>query len=404
MPSFWSASLDLFRKDPSYRHFDNAMKCINLYNEKHDVEDLNTSISHFQISLRNRGKTKEKHARYSLDKILTHYSDALWTRYQLDVSKFAADMDKVIQLDEEICRIWGSQSDQPAISAPLAKKRLALANLHAARCYRAMRSFERSKQQADKDFAKASYGKAIGQIRTVLWEMDTVPPEVRWIARVMRGVVVTTWWDHQDLEGVENTQDAERTLQEAINNIADALDIGAPLTIDAVEQAKFKATPETCMRTLGTAHYVCYQISERLSDLDDAIRWNRQLLSRIGPIHEEYAYCKFDLAQQLFEKYQHERRTRKNGTGHYLEANTATPGSQALYDAEVVAKALMDELPKMHDTAKYREIQVNLDKLLRTMDAHSAYSASNKGSSLRTPSPAPSAPSSGHASMSCAGA
>lgn len=370
MPGCWSSFLDIFpcfRKDPSYKQFNQATKYFDQYNNTKDLDDLSTAVSHFQLALRSRRRTKDEHAHYSFDSIIPRYSDALWVRYESDPKRYSADMHQAIELDEEVCAIWEKQNDQTTTSSQYSRKLLDLGNSYF------------SQYLKDPAGGESSFAKAIDKYERVLFKMSTVSPGIRRAALIKYGFALITWCD----DHVEKPLSSEtrQRLRKGIAFMDQALDMGVPQDLDTAEQKKLGATRETCLLKLAIAHYISFQDGGEIGALDAAIKSNRELLALISYGHPDYVYAKFDLAQQLFHKYSHER----SQTNHQL---LIVPSSQTLMEVETVAKTLRQELDQLPGSGS-DDMKNDLDELLRTVDAHSsAHSGSRQRS--RSPSPAPS--------------
>lgn len=80
-----------------------------LESNQKDFKALNLSLANFECALSHRRQGNDGPAHPDLEATLNTYASVLWRRYE--ASKSLSDLYKVIELDEEACKLWETVVD-----------------------------------------------------------------------------------------------------------------------------------------------------------------------------------------------------------------------------------------------------------------------------------------------------
>ncbi|PPQ86696.1 hypothetical protein CVT25_006771 [Psilocybe cyanescens] len=362
MAGWWSSFLDIFpwfRKDPSFKLFNRATEAFKQYKSTENLEDLDTALSNFHLALASRRKTRDDRAHFSLEDILTRYADALWKRYNKD--KSAANLDKVIKLDEEVCSIW-EQRDETTRPTGYPAKLLDLGSAYFIK-YGEARS------------SAGLFAKVIEKYDKLLNGKLQISGDIRRMGLMKYGVALTTWCDKQEEDRM--TPQTKQRLDAGISYMEQALNMKMEERTDSAEQNDAaRMIRQQCLFNLAIAHYKRYNDDNSIAELDKAIGYNQKMLGLISNDHADFVYCKFDLAQQLFHKYNHERSL--PDTQNLLD--TQPRESRDLGRLVKVKKYANDLLEQIKGRAEYSGMETDLMNFLDTVEQHHSRSVSRQSS------------------------
>ncbi|PPQ91919.1 hypothetical protein CVT25_001290 [Psilocybe cyanescens] len=352
MPSWWSSFLDFFRGDPSHKQFNQAKKLYAKFEASNgqDLKALNESLATFELALNNRRKTKDGVPHSDLDITLTTYASALWKRYE--AKKSPSDLHKVIELDEEAYILW-ENTDPASRPSDYANLLFDLGNAYY------------SQYEANHKLS-GMLEKAIEKYEKLTNETDI---ENRRKGLVKLGIALRTWCDDEDISQTKTAEQKATRLDSAITYLLEAVDHDdGRETTESLTRSD--TTQQQALLNLAMAYYLRFQDCRRRVDLDSAIESNRKALKIITEGSGDYVYCLFDLAQQLFAKYEYEQGRRSTGEhrlGEWLDVELkANKGAKELKEAEGSLEKALKTLGVGSDVT----LKTDMQKLLATVQEH----------------------------------
>lgn len=120
---------------------------------------------------------------------------------------------------------------------------------------------------------------------------------------------------------------------------------------------------------IAIAYYTRYKDRRTPSDLEAAIGYNRKARSARKIDDMDYAYCLFDLAEQLFTQYLHEQGSKEGAVspvGEALNVDTQTgKGDKDLYDAREALEQVLENVANLE-----KDLITNSRKLLEVVKKH----------------------------------
>ncbi|KAH9478753.1 hypothetical protein JR316_0009213 [Psilocybe cubensis] len=342
MPRWLSSIVDFvqwFGVEPSDKHFLQAKSLHAEYTEsgQKDFGTLNLSLANFELALCYRRRGEDGLAHPDLEATLSTYASVLWKRYEITKSLF--DLYRVIELDEE-AKFYGRRR------STLPPGRLTTPIL--------FRSNITSSQQ---------FQKAVQNYEKLTLETDLRKQRCGFLKL---GIAFLAWYERNDA-GTPSGERIKR-LDKALKYFHQALDLGGNEILPNASEAMDADQKDAILR-IAVAYYVRYKDRKDPKNLDAAIDYNRKARSALQVDDKNYAYCSFDLAEQLFTLYQ-----RVSGS---KEETRTTIRSRSSLDTEKVngAKCLEEAREVLEDVLTKREsleedLVANCDDLLKVVQRH----------------------------------
>ncbi|PPQ65342.1 hypothetical protein CVT26_000058 [Gymnopilus dilepis] len=286
-----------------------------------DREVLKKALENYQAALDARAEEGNS----DIAEIAIDYAVALWTDYQR-YERSSKTLDKVIKLYEAALAQW-----KGAVSKPEGYPNLLL---NSANAYFTQYRVEKEAAALEKAI---SYLDELRQLKAA--------DETRKNCLFLLGKVLMAAYSANGT--------ATDRLDDAIKYFRQALKLATPDDAEkgtedeqdskGAGNANFQIQ---CLYNLSTAYDLSYQKTTKIEDLDEAIKYNyeaRNLLAST-PNHPDHAACLYNLARQLFTKYQ---RSQQDKVGiALLDTNLdGEKGVQDLNAAHRLAKEAQDMLP-----------------------------------------------------------
>ncbi|KAF9475157.1 hypothetical protein BDN70DRAFT_924173 [Pholiota conissans] len=268
--------------------YDEAFEAYQKYQSTKNLEDLVTSIASYDRALKLRRISTDQR---ELPGLLVNYAVAIWDRYKDDPDPAADDkksyLKTVIELDEEARKLWKVDPPKgdgyPTLLNNLAKAYLELSRVDPSQATSTINhSLDLNREVYNNP---GHYTAALG-IGEALW------------ARYAQNQFA----DEVNEENPDPDVIKFKKLGEAIAKFEESLEY-ANMTNNA-------STRVTCCYFLAKAYDTRYSLSQHISDLDNALDYNRKTRGMLDETDPKLDACLRDLCVQLLHKYDSNPRSR----------------------------------------------------------------------------------------------
>ncbi|KAF8903945.1 hypothetical protein CPB84DRAFT_1773781 [Gymnopilus junonius] len=370
--------LSWFSSPQSTKLYNKAVDYFTSYLSSKNPDDLENALSNYNLALE-AGREERK---FDPADVLVNYAMALWMKYEQD-GQPPEILAKIVEFDEEALSLWRKISPKPE-DYPILLFNLANAYFT---------------QYASSD--DLALFESITQLCGELGSMTGVKNETRAKGLLILGKALNTKCDRD-----KKTDH----LDESIGLFVEALDLTKPSnkvegsaedTEDRINDLVALQIQVECLYNLATAYEIRYQLTEnkRPEDLDKAIQYNYDVKELIPNDHPNRPSCLFNLARQLFTRYESIQKEKAGGSV-LLDVNLDIErGVPDLKAADKIAKEVRTLLSGADPSLGLRQ---NVDDLLMVIGKHeealtkSSFNISGSRSSSRmegrsrNPSPNPS--------------